>query len=107
VERFPGSTSQGLDLSTKARAIYLFAEELQISAQEAIELADAFVRYAEGNLDYWVHEELARREPNTGAACSWASWRGGLTGVRLALQGMVETPVDPELWTSPPGPSPP
>jgi hypothetical protein len=96
---------QGLDLSTKARAIYLFAEELQISTQEAIDLAYAFVRYAEGSLENWVQEELAQNRPNTGAACTWATWRGGLTGVRLTLRGMVETPVDPELWTRAPGSS--
>lgn len=94
----------GLDMSTKARAVYLFSEELQLSVREAIDLAYAFVTYAEGNLESWVQEELAATKANRDAevACTWATWRGGLTGVRLTLRGMVETPVDPGLWSSAP-----
>ena len=90
----------GLDLSTKARALYLFSEELQLSVQDAIDLAYAFVRDAEGTLESWVQDELAATNANRNpeAACTWASWRGGLTAVRLTLRGMIETPVDPGLW---------
>jgi hypothetical protein len=70
----------GLDLTTKARAVYLFSEELELSVQESIDLAYAFVRYAELNLDCWVKEELASSKfrPNIEAACAWSGWSGGL-----------------------------
>ena len=94
----------GLDMSTKARAVYLFSEELELSLKDAIDLAYAFVRHAEGNLESWVQDELRapKANRNVEVACTWATWRGGLTGVRLALRGMVETPVDPGLWSSAP-----
>lgn len=97
----------GLDLSTKARAVYLFSEELGLSVQEAIDLAYAFVRYAEHNLDCWVKEELSstKLRPNTEAACAWSAWSGGLASIRMALRAMVETPVDPGLWKNGPGAS--
>jgi len=88
----------GLDLSTKARALYLFSEELQLSVQDAIDLAYAFVRDAEGTLESWVQDELAATKANRNpdAACTWASWRGGLTSVRLTLRG-IDKSIGPSL----------
>jgi hypothetical protein len=96
----------GMDLSTKARAVYLFSEELQLSVKEAIDLSSAFVRYAEYNLDHWIKEELSSTKvrPDTQALCAWSVWSGGLASLRMTLRAMVETPVDPGLWKSGPGP---
>ena len=94
----------GLDLTTKARAVYLFSEELELNIQEAIDLAYAFVRYAEHNIDTWVKEETAstKLRPNLEAACAWSAWSGGLASIRMTLRAMVETPVDPGLWKNGP-----
>ncbi len=95
----------GLDLSTKARAVYLYSEELELSIQDAIDLAYAYVRLAEGNLDDYIRRELQHEssQHDTHAACQASVLSGGLTSLRLTLRAMVETPLDSGLWKSEPG----
>ena len=94
----------GIDLSTKARSVYLFSEELQLNIQEAIDLAYVFVRQAEGSVDHCIQAQIAcsGTPGNVQAACQASILSGGLTSLRLTLKAMVDAPVDSGLWKSAP-----
>ena len=96
----------GLDLSTKARALYLYGDELRLSIHELIHLSFAHLRRAEYDLEVLIKEEQASssgHHPNLDHLYHWCVASGGLTSIRLTLQAMLETAGDAGLWkTCPP-----
>ena len=95
----------GVDLSTKARALYYYADELSLSIHELIGTSYCLLRRAEYALDQLVKEEIDSHHshPHLQAIYHWCVASGGLTSIRLTLQSMLETAGDAGLWkTCPP-----
>jgi len=92
----------GIDMTTQARALVLYAEELQLSIFDLMCVGYALLRNAEGGLDALVKEERDRgaRRCDFDALYMWSMTSGGLTSVRMTLRAMLETPTDPGLWKS-------
>lgn len=92
----------GLDLSVKARAMYLYGEELELSVKEYIDMAYAMVRRAEGGLEVYLKEELDKLKDRRDydAVANYSIWVGGLASLRMGLRSMVESPMDPDVWRS-------
>lgn len=90
----------GLDLSTKARAVVLYAEELKLTIHDLISVAYAALSSAEGGLDVLVKQQgsAAPGHCDIESLYFWSVVTGGLTGARLTLWAMLETPTDPGLW---------
>jgi len=90
----------GIDMNTKARAVVLYAEELQLTIFDLMCVGYALLRNAEGGLDALVKEETVSgtRHCDLGALYMWSVTSGGLTSVRMTLRAMLETPTDPGLW---------
>ena len=90
----------GLDLSTKARAAVFYTEELELSIYDLICVAYAALSSAEGGLDVLVKQQgsAASGRCDIEALYFWSVASGGLTGARLTLWAMLETPTDPGLW---------
>jgi len=90
----------GINPSTQCRAAYLYARELDLSVYELICLAYCILASAEGGVDGAIRSEVARdkHDLDPHAIHCWALVSGGLTGIRMTLQAMIDTPAAPSLW---------
>ncbi|MCS5705023.1 hypothetical protein NZK27_02345 [Synechococcus sp. FGCU-3] len=90
----------GINPSPQCRAAYLYARELDLSVYELICLAYCIVASAEGGLDGAIRSEVAStgNAADTQAIHCWSLVSGGLTGIRITLQAMIDTPLPPSLW---------
>lgn len=92
----------GIDLSTTARALVLYAEEIGITTKDMIALGYVFLLRAEQSIDAAIEEEQRRgSSADLKALAAWGCNSGGLMSLRLTLRAMLETPVDPGLWRLP------
>jgi hypothetical protein len=90
----------GLDLSAKSRAVYSYAEELELSIMDYIDMSYAMLRQAELALEFYLSEESETRTcgGNTSRITHKAVWVGGLRSLRMGLRSMVESPMEPDMW---------
>lgn len=93
----------GIDLSTTARALVLYAEEIGITTKDMIALGYVFLLRAEVAIDAAIEEEQRLgSSADLKALAAWGCNSGGLMSLRLTLRAMLDTPVDPGLWRLPP-----
>jgi hypothetical protein len=89
----------GVDLSIKARALAMYAEELELCIHDLISLAYVQLIRAEGGIDAAIKAEIQRgSHTDLNQVASWSCTSGGLMSIRMTLRAMLETPVDPGLW---------
>jgi len=92
----------GIDLSTTARALVLYGEEIGITTKDMIALGYVFLLRAEMAIYAAIEEEQLRgSRADLKALAAWGCNSGGLMSLRLTLRAMLETPVDPGLWSHP------
>jgi len=92
----------GLNLSAKARAMHLYSEEIELTIKDRIDLAYTMIREAEGGLEYYLEGETRKydHQQDKSAIVNNAVWVGGLKSLRLGLRSLVESPMEPDVWTT-------